>query len=56
MALYMIFDENQSWFLEETFKNIQADPAGTKKDELIPVDAEGHWNLTEPTGFAGVNL
>jgi FtsP/CotA-like multicopper oxidase with cupredoxin domain len=56
VALYMIFDENQSWFLEENIQKHTGDPAGTKKDELFPVDAEGHWNFTEPTGFAGVNL
>ncbi len=56
VALYMIFDENQSWFLEQNIQKHTDDPAGTKKDELIAVDAEGHWNFTEPTGFAGVNL
>jgi manganese oxidase len=56
VALYMIFDENQSWFLEENIQKHTDDPAGTKKDELIPMDAEARWNFTEPTGFAGVNL
>ena len=56
VALYMIFDENQSWFLEENIQKHTDDPAGTKKDELIPVDAEARWNFTEPTGFVGVNL
>ena len=56
VALYMIFDENQSWFLDDNIQKHTDDPAGTKKDEFIPLDAEGRWNFVGPTGFTGVNL
>ncbi len=56
VALYMIFDENQSWFLDDNIQRHTDDPAGTKKDEFIPLDATGRWNFTGPTGFTGVNL
>jgi FtsP/CotA-like multicopper oxidase with cupredoxin domain len=56
VALYMIFDENQSWFLDDNIKKHTDNPAGTKKDEFIPLDAEGRFNFVGPTGFTGVNL
>jgi len=55
-GLFMIFDENQSWFLDDNIQHHTDDPKGTKKDEVIPVDAQGRMNFVEATGFAGVNL
>jgi FtsP/CotA-like multicopper oxidase with cupredoxin domain len=56
IALYMIFDENQSWFLDENIQKHTDDPAGVKKDELIPIDTEGRFTFVEPLGFAGANI
>jgi FtsP/CotA-like multicopper oxidase with cupredoxin domain len=56
VALYMIFDENLSWFLNDNIQKHTDDPAGTKKDEASPIDAEGRFNFVGPTGFTGVNL
>jgi len=56
VALYQIFDENMSWFLDENIQKHTDDPAGTKKTEVIPTDAEGRFNFVEPTGFAGANI
>ena len=53
---FMIYDENMSWFLDENIKNHTDDPAGVKKDENIPIDANGRFNFVNPIGFAGVNL
>jgi manganese oxidase len=52
----IIYDENMSWFLDENIKRHTDDPAGTKKDEIVPLDAEGRFNLVGPTGFVGTNL
>jgi manganese oxidase len=56
VASLVIYDENMSWFLDENIKKHTGDPAGTKKDEFVPLDAEGRFNFVGPTGFAGVNL
>ena len=53
--LYMLFDENQSWFLDYDIEKHTDDPAGVKKGEIIPVDPNGNFNFASPTGFAGVN-
>jgi FtsP/CotA-like multicopper oxidase with cupredoxin domain len=54
--LYIIFDENESWFLDYNIQKHTDDPAGVKKAELIPTDPGGSFNFVSPTGFAGVNL
>ncbi len=56
VASFVIYDENMSWFLDDNIKKHTDDPAGTKKDELIPLDAEGRFNLVGATGFVGANL
>ena len=56
VASLVIYDENMSWFLDENVKRHTDDPAGTKKDEFVPVNAEGRFNIAEPFGFVGVNL
>ncbi len=56
VTLFLIFDENQSWYLDYNIEHHTDDPKGTKKDEFIPLDAEGRFALVGPTGFAGVNL
>lgn len=56
VALYMIFDENDSWFLDDNIQKHTDDPKGVKKDEFVPLDAEGRFTFVEPTGFAGANI
>ena len=53
---FMIYDENMSWFLNDNIKNHTGDPAGVKKDDSVPVDVEGRYNIVLPSGFAGANL
>jgi FtsP/CotA-like multicopper oxidase with cupredoxin domain len=53
--LFMIFDENGSWFLDANIKTHTSDPAGVNKAEIIPLDPEGHFSLNG-TGFADANL
>lgn len=56
VSLFMIFDENQSWFLDYNVQHHTDDPKGMKKDEMIPVGDKGRLNLTLPLGFGAVNL
>jgi FtsP/CotA-like multicopper oxidase with cupredoxin domain len=55
-TLFMLFDENQSWFLDYNVEHHTDDPKGTHKDEFIPVDEQGRFNFANPVGFAGVNF
>ena len=54
--LYMIFDENQSWFLDDNIKKHTDDPAGVKKDEILPLDPNGGFNAVLAGGFASSNF
>ncbi len=56
VALFMFFDENQSWFLDYNIQHHTDDPKGVKKDENIPVDEMGRYNIVLPVGFSGVNI
>lgn len=55
VTLFMIFDENQSWFIDENIKRHTDDPAGTRKDEATPMDWQGLFNFVLPAGFSGAN-
>lgn len=55
VTLFMIFDENGSWFLDANIKAHATDPAGVKKEEIIPLDPGGYFSLNG-TGFADANL
>ncbi len=52
----MTKSENQSWFLDENIQKHTDDPAGVKKNELIPFDGAGRFTFALPTGFAGANM
>ena len=54
VCLFMLFDENQSWYLDYNIQTYTSDPKGVNKGEFIPVDADG--NLTPAgTGFSVAN-
>jgi manganese oxidase len=55
VTLFMLFDENQSWFIDENIKRHTDDPAGTKKDEVTNMDWRGLFNFVLPGGFSGAN-
>jgi FtsP/CotA-like multicopper oxidase with cupredoxin domain len=46
VALYMAFNENQSWYLDHNIQTYTTDPKGVKMDEEIPLDEQGHFMLT----------
>ena len=56
VTLFMIFDENQSWFIDENIKRHTDDPSGTKKDEATNMDWQGLFNFVLPAGFSGANV
>lgn len=54
VCLFMLFDENQSWYLDYNIQTYTSDPKGVNKGEFIPVDADG--NLAPAgTGFSVAN-
>ncbi len=54
VCLYMLFDENQSWYIDHNIQTYTGDPKGVNKVEFSPVDAEG--NLAPiGTGFTVSN-
>lgn len=54
VCLFMLFDENQSWYLDYNIQTYTSDPKGVNKSEFIPVDADG--NLAPAgTGFSVAN-
>ncbi len=55
VTLFMIFDENQSWFIDENIRRHTDDPAGVNKAEATPMDWQGLFNFVLPGGFSGAN-
>ena len=42
VCLYMIFDENVSWYIDHNIQTFTSDPKGVQKAEFAPVDEEGN--------------
>ena len=55
VSLFMIFDENASWYLEHNIQTYTADPKGVNKMEFIPADDEGRFSLAG-SGFVAANI
>jgi len=55
VSLFMIFDENTSWYLDHNIQTYASDPKGVKKLDFTPADAEGNLSATG-TGFAAANF
>lgn len=56
VTLFMIFDENQSWYLDHNISTYCGDPKSVKKDEAIALDPDGRYNPFIGGGFATVNF
>jgi len=54
VCLFMLFDENQSWYLDYNIQTYTSDPKGVNKSEFIPVDADGNL-AAAGTGFSVAN-
>jgi FtsP/CotA-like multicopper oxidase with cupredoxin domain len=44
VCLYLLFDENVSWYLDHNIQAFTTDPKGAKKLEFAPVDNEGNFS------------
>lgn len=53
-SLYMMFNENSSWYLEHNIQTYTSDPKGVDKLEAKPVDTEGTFSAVG-TGFVAAN-
>ena len=54
--LFMIFDENASWYLDHNIQTFTGDPKGVKKLESNPSDEEGNYSVLLNTGFGPSNI
>ena len=55
VCLFMIFDENTSWYLQHNIDTYTSDPKGVNKLESIPSDPDGNFSLFG-AGFLGANF
>jgi FtsP/CotA-like multicopper oxidase with cupredoxin domain len=55
VTLFMLFDENISWYLEHNIQTYTSDPKGVNRLEFIPADNSGLLSGAG-TGFAAANI
>lgn len=55
VSLFMIFDENVSWYLDHNIQTYTTDPKGVNKLDGKPVDSDGLFSLIG-TGFTAENF
>jgi FtsP/CotA-like multicopper oxidase with cupredoxin domain len=54
VSLFMIFNENSSWYLDHNIQTYTSDPKGVDKLESKPADTEGTFSAVG-TGFVAAN-
>lgn len=52
---FLMYDENQSWYLDHNIQTYCTDPKGVKKDEFASRDLEGRYSIIGE-GFGAVNF
>ena len=55
VSLFIVFDENTSWYLDHNIQTYTSDPKGVNKLEFAPVDTDGNLSATG-TGFSAANF
>ncbi|MBC5809683.1 MAG: multicopper oxidase domain-containing protein [Candidatus Eremiobacteraeota bacterium] len=55
-ALFMMYDENQSWFLDRNLKQAIPNPKKRNKLDAAPVDEHGNLDILLGTGIGPSNL
>jgi len=55
VALFMFFDENQSWYLEYNIQTYALDPKSVDKKDFVPFDTDGNFFFVG-TGFVNSNF
>ena len=53
--LFMLFNENTSWYLQQNIDKYTSDPKGVNKLESMPIDDQGVFNLAG-SGFIAANV
>ena len=56
VALFMEFDENQSWFIDQNIKRFVRARKKFTKIDIVPADAKGNFDLLLGTGFGPNNF
>jgi FtsP/CotA-like multicopper oxidase with cupredoxin domain len=56
VTLYMEYDENQSWFIDDNLKRFTSDPKHVNLFEAVPKDFDGHEDPVIGQGFAVQNF
>ena len=56
VALFMEFDENQSWFIDDNIKRFTTRPKKFNKVDIVPIDPKGNFDLLLGTGFGPSNF
>jgi FtsP/CotA-like multicopper oxidase with cupredoxin domain len=46
VALFMAYNESQSWYLTHNIETYTSDPKGVKTEDIQPIDDQGHLMLT----------
>ncbi|HEY5046407.1 MAG TPA: multicopper oxidase domain-containing protein [Rhizomicrobium sp.] len=54
--LFMIVDENQSWFIDDNVRKFTTDPAHVNLAETIPRDTDDHYDPLAGQGFGAQNI
>jgi manganese oxidase len=55
VSLFMIVDENTSWYLQHNIETYTGDPKGVEKLEILPSDHLGNYSVFG-SGFATANF
>jgi manganese oxidase len=55
VCLFMLFDENVSWYIDDNIKTFTSDPKGVNKLEFAPVDDQGNFSGLG-SGFTTANF
>jgi len=55
VSLFILFDENTSWYLDHNIKTYVSDPKGVNKLEFNPTDDQGNFSASG-SGFSAVNI
>ena len=56
VQLYIEFDENQSWFIDENVKRFTSDPAHVNLADLTQLDPDSHFDLLIGQGIGAQNF
>ncbi len=55
VTLFMLFNENDTWYLDHNIQAYTSDPKGVQKSDLNPMDVSGTFTLIG-SGFADSNI